>query len=43
MTLFGKWADREDRRLASQNNRLIRVWISASFIELRGGGDGEAK
>ena len=43
MTLFGKWVDREDSRLTSQNNHLIGVWISAFFTELRGGGDGEAK
>ena len=42
-TLFGKPADREDSRLKSQNNHLIRVWMPVSFIEQRGGGDEEVK
>ena len=31
--LFGKPADREDGRLVSLKNHLIRVWMPVSFIE----------
>ena len=27
MTLFGKPADREDSRLISQSNHLVKVWM----------------
>ena len=35
MTLFGKPADREDGRLAPQNNHLLGVWMPGSFIDQR--------
>ena len=35
MTLFGKPADREDGRLAPQNNHLLGVWMPGSFIHQR--------
>ena len=41
MTLFGKPADREDGRIVSQKDHLIRVWMPVSFIEQRGGGGEE--
>ena len=34
-TLFGKSADREDGRLASQNNHLVGVWMPVSFMGQR--------
>ena len=43
MTLLGKPADQEDGRLVSPKNHLIRVWMSVSFIEQRGGGGEEVK
>ena len=43
MTLFRKPADREDGRLKSQNNHLIRVWMPISFIAQTGGRDEEVK
>ena len=33
MTLFGKPADREDGRLISQRNHLVRVWMPGSFLD----------
>ena len=39
MTLFRKPADRKDGRLMSQNNHLIRVWMSSLFIEGERGGE----
>ena len=33
MTLFRKPADREDGRLVSLKNHLLRVWMPVSFIE----------
>ena len=36
MTLFGNLADGEDCRLMSQNNHLVRAWMSGSFIEPKG-------
>ena len=36
-TLFRKPADQEDCRLMSQNNHLIGVWMTRSFIEQRWG------
>ena len=35
MTLFGQPADREDGRLASQNNHLVGVWMPVSFMGQR--------
>ena len=36
VTLFRKSADRQDGRLGSKSNHLIRVWMPVSFIEKRG-------
>ena len=33
MTLFRKPADREDGRLISQSNHLVRVWMPVSFMD----------
>ena len=43
MTLFRKPEDREDGRLVSLNNRLLRAWMPVSFIEQRGGEGEEVK
>ena len=37
-TLFRELADREDVKLAPQNNHLIRVWMPGSFYREMGGG-----
>lgn len=37
LTLFRKPAEKEDSRLMSQNNHLIRVQMTGSFIEQRWG------
>ena len=42
-TLFGKSADQEDGRLASQNNHLVGVWMPVSFMGQRWGGGEETK
>ena len=41
--LIRKPADREDGRLAPQNNHLIGVWMPGSFIEQRERGNEELK
>ena len=33
MTLFRKPADQEDGRLMFQNNHLVGVWMSGSFMD----------
>ena len=33
MTLFRKPANREDGRLISQSNHLVRVWMPVSFMD----------
>ena len=33
MTLFREPADQEDGRLKSQNNHLVRTWMSGSFMD----------
>ena len=38
MPFHRKLADRDDRRLMSQNNRFIGVWMSGSFTDPRWGG-----
>ena len=39
--LVGELADQEDGRLKSQNNHLVMVWISGSFMDQRCGMGGE--
>ena len=36
MTLFREPADQEDGRLKSQNNHLVRTWMSGSFMDQDG-------
>ena len=38
--LFQELVDREDGRLAPQNNHLVRAWLPGSFMDQRRGGVG---